>query len=57
MLIFQKDDENGPENTIFVTPPQEANNDLSEKDSADEDCTKFDLNNLRWKLENKHLCL
>ena len=36
--------------TIFVTPPQEADNDLSEQDSADEDCTEFDLNNLGRKL-------
>ena len=36
--------------TIFVTPPQEADNDLSEVDSADEDCTEFDLTNLGRKL-------
>ena len=36
------------ETTIFVTPPQD--NDLSEVDSADEDCTEFDLTNLGRKL-------
>ena len=35
---------------MFVTPPQEADNDLSEEDSADEDYTEFDLNNLGRKL-------
>ena len=47
--FFTEDDEKGPmksETTIFVTPPQEADNDLSEEDSADEDCIGFDLNNL-----------
>ena len=38
------------ETTIFVTPPQEADKDLSEEDSADEDCIGFDLNNLGRKL-------
>ena len=38
------------ETTIFVTPPQEADNNLFEEDSADEDCTGFDLNNLGRKL-------
>ena len=35
---------------MFVTPPQEADNDLSEEDSADEDYTEFDLSNLGRKL-------
>ena len=51
--FFTKDDEKGPmkpETTIFITPPQEADDDLSEEDSADEDCTEFDLNNLGRKL-------
>ena len=51
--FFTEDDEKGPmksETTILVTPPQEADDDLSEEDSADEDCTEFDLNNLGWKL-------
>ena len=51
--FFTEDDEKGPmksETTIFVTPPQEADDDLSEEDSADEDCTEFDLNNLGRKL-------
>ena len=38
------------ETTIFVTPPKKADNDLSEEDSAHEDCTKFDLNNRGQKL-------
>ena len=52
--FFTEDDEKGPmksETTIFVTPPQEADDDLSEEDSADEDCTEFDLNNLGRKLQ------
>ena len=51
--FFTEDDEKGPmksDSTIFVTPPQEADNDLSEEDNADEDCTGFDLNNLGRKL-------
>lgn len=51
--FFTEDDEKGPmksETTIFVTPPEEADNELSEEDSADEDCTEFDLNNLGRKL-------
>ena len=36
--------------TIFVTSLQEADNDLSEEHSANEDCTEFDLNNLGRKL-------
>ena len=51
--FFTEDDEKGPmksETTIFVTPPQEADKDLSEEDSADEDCIGFDLNNLGRKL-------
>ena len=51
--FFTEDDEKDPmksETTIFVTPPQEADNDLSEEDSPDEDCTEFDLNNLGRKL-------
>ena len=51
--FFTDDDEKGPmksETTIFVTPPQEADKDLSEEDSADEDCIGFDLNNLGRKL-------
>ena len=51
--FFTEDDEKGPmksETTIFVTPLQEADDDLSEEDSADEDCTEFDLNNLGRKL-------
>ena len=51
--FFTEDDGKGPmksETTIFVTPPQEADDDLSEEDSADEDCTEFDLNNLGRKL-------
>ena len=51
--FFTEDDEKGPmksETTIFVTPPQEADDNLSEEDSADEDCTEFDLNNLGRKL-------
>ena len=42
--FFTEDDEKGPmksETTIFITPLQEADDDLSE-----EDCTEFDLNNL-----------
>ena len=38
--FFTEDDEKGPmksETTTFVTPPQEADNDLSEEGSADED--------------------
>ena len=38
------------ETTIFVTAPQEADNDLSEEDSADKYCTEFDLDNLGQKL-------
>ena len=51
--FFTEDDEKGrmkSETTIFVTPPQEADDDLSEEDSADEDCTEFYLNNLGRKL-------
>ena len=51
--FFTEDDEKGPmksETTIFVTPPQEADKNLSEEDSADEDCIEFDLNNLGRKL-------
>ena len=51
--FFTEDDEKGPmksETTIFVTPPQEADKNLSEEDSADEDCIGFDLNNLGRKL-------
>ena len=51
--FFADDDEKGPmksETTIFVTPPQEADSDLSEEDNADEDCIGFDLNNLERKL-------
>ena len=47
--FFTEDDEKGPmksETTIFVTQSQEADNDLSEKDSADEGCNEFDLNSL-----------
>ena len=47
--FFTEDDEKGPmksETTIFVTPPQEADNDLSEEDSADEGCDECDLDNL-----------
>ena len=39
------------ETTIFVTPPQQTDDDLSEEDSADEDCTEFDLNNIGRKLQ------
>ena len=48
--FFTKDDEKGPMKSMFVTPPQEADNELSEEDSADEDYTEFDLNNLGRKL-------
>ena len=51
--FFTEDDEKGPmksETTIFVTPSQEADDELSEDESADEDCTEFDLNNLGRKL-------
>ena len=51
--FFTGDNEKGPtksETTIFVTTPQEEDNDLSEKDSADENCNEFDLNNLGRKL-------
>ena len=51
--FFTEDDGKGPmksETTIFVTPPQEADKNLSEEDSADEDCIGFDLNNLGRKL-------
>ena len=51
--FFTGDDEKSPmksETTIFMTPPQEADNNLSEEDNADEDCTGFDLNNLGRKL-------
>ena len=51
--FFTEDDEKGSmksETTIFVTPPQEADEDLSEEDNADEDCTEFDLNHLGRKL-------
>ena len=51
--FFTEDDEKGPmksETTIFVTPPQEADDNLSEEDSADGNCTEFDLNNLGRKL-------
>ena len=51
--FFTEDDGKGPMKfvtTIFVTPPREANNDLSEEDSADEDCTEFYLDNLGRKL-------
>ena len=51
--MMKKDDEKGPmksETTIFVTPPQEAYDNLSEEDSADEDCTAFDRNNPGWKI-------
>ena len=48
--FFTEEYEKGPmksETTIFVTPPD---NGLSEKDSTDEDCTKFALSNLGRKL-------
>ena len=51
--FFTEDDEKGPmksETTIFITPLQEEDDDLSKEDSADEDCTEFDLNNLGRKL-------
>ena len=51
--FFTEGDEKGPmksEATIFVTSPQEANNDLSEENSVDEDSTEFDLSNLERKL-------
>ena len=51
--FFTEDDGKGPmkfETTIFVTPPQETNNDLPEEDSADENCTEFYLDNLGRKL-------
>ena len=48
--FFTEDDEKCPMKSMFVTPPQEADNDLSEEDSADEDYTEFDLNNLARKL-------
>ena len=51
--FFTEDDEKGPmksETTTFVTPPQEADDNLSEEDSADGNCTEFDLNNLGRKL-------
>ena len=51
--FFTEDDEKCPmksETIIFITPLQEADDDLSEEDSADEDCTEFDLNNLGRKL-------
>ena len=51
--MMKKDDEKGPmksETTIFVTPPQEADVNLSEEGSADGNCTEFDLNNLGRKL-------
>ena len=38
------------ETTIFTTPPQQTDDDLSEEGSADEDCTEFDLNNVGRKL-------
>ena len=38
------------ETTIFATPPQEADHNVSQEDKADEDCTEFDLNNLGRKL-------
>ena len=44
--FFTEHDEKGSmksKTTIFVTPLQGADNDLSEQDSADEDCTEFDL--------------
>ena len=50
--LFTEDDEKGPvksETTIFITPTQEADNDLSEEGSAHEGCTEFDLNNLGRK--------
>ena len=50
--FFTEDDEKGSmksETTIFVTPPQEADNDLSEEGSAHEGRTEFDLNNLGRK--------
>ena len=53
MIFFTEDDENGTmksATTIFVTSLQEADNDLSEEHSADEDCNEFDLNNLGRKL-------
>ena len=51
--FFTEDGEKGlmkSETTIFVTPPQEAKNNLSEEVSADEECTKFGLNDLGRKL-------
>ena len=50
--FFTEDDEKGPmksETTIFITPTQEADNDLSEEVGAHEGCTEFDLNNLGRK--------
>ena len=38
--------------TLFVTPPQEADNDLSEEDNTDEDCTDFDLVTPPQKADN-----
>ena len=38
------------ETTIFATPPQEADHDVSQEEKADEECTEFDLNNLGRKL-------
>ena len=51
--FFTEDDEKGlmnSETTIFVTPLQEADNNLSEEGGAHEDYTEFDLNNLGRKL-------
>ena len=38
------------ETTIFATPPQEADHDVSQEEKADEEYTEFDLNNLERKL-------
>ena len=38
--------------TLIVTPPQEADNDLSEEDNTDEDCTDFDLVTPPQKADN-----
>ena len=39
------------ETTIFATPPQEEDHDVSQEEKADEDSTEFDLNNLGQKLQ------
>lgn len=36
--------------SILITPPNESDNDFSEEERVDEDCSEFDTNRLRRKL-------